>query len=70
MSDYELLQKCIKDLGSINVPMAFLEQIGVPIFNVRQNLINLCDSIEAVIQKRAQEETVENPDVKEEPVEE
>jgi len=64
MSDLELLEKCIKDLGRINVPMALLEQIGIPIFNVRQNLMAILDSIETQRKPAVDEE----PETKIEPV--
>ena len=41
MTDIEVLQKCINDLGQISIPASMIEQIGIPVYNVRQNLISL-----------------------------
>ncbi len=57
MSDIELLQKCIKDLGTISIPTVLLEQIAIPIYNVRQNLIALRQSIEEQNNAKASEDS-------------
>ncbi len=64
MTDIEMLKKCINELGRINVPTVLLEQIGIPIFNVRQNLITLFSSIETQRKPAVEEE----PEIKIEPV--
>ena len=45
MTDLELLQKCIAELGGISIPTVLIEQIGIPVYNVRQNLIALMNSV-------------------------
>lgn len=46
MTDLELLQKCIAELGSVSIPTVLIEQIGIPVYNVRQNLIALMNSVQ------------------------
>lgn len=45
MTDLELLQKCVTDLGNISIPAVLIEQIGIPVYNVRQNLIALVNAV-------------------------
>ncbi len=55
MTDLELLQKCIAELGGISIPTVLIEQIGIPVYNVRQNLIALMNSV----QKKSAEQKTE-----------
>lgn len=45
MTDLELLSACINELGRISVPTVYVEQIGIPVYNVRQKLISLYKSV-------------------------
>ena len=39
--EMELLDKCIRELGLLQPPVALIDTIGVPIYNVRSDLIAL-----------------------------
>ena len=45
MTDLEILTNCINELARINVPMGLIEQVGIPVYNVRQELIGLANRI-------------------------
>lgn len=45
MTDIELLQKSIQELGMIHVPVGLMDNIGIPIYNVRGNLISLLKTV-------------------------
>lgn len=59
MTDLEILKKAITDLGAISVPNLLLEQIALPIYNVRQSLIGLLNAIN----KQQKEESSEDVEV-------
>lgn len=52
MTDIELLEQSITTLGSINVPIALIDQIGAPIYQVRKNLLSLLKAIQDNISKQ------------------
>lgn len=65
MTDLDLLQKSIQTLGAVSVPVGLTEQIGIPIYNVRADLITMFKSISAKIAEKekpeeAPEEVPEN----------
>lgn len=45
MTDIEILEDAIRTLGSMAIPVDMAEQITIPVFNVRNNLIMLLDAI-------------------------
>lgn len=45
MTDIEILTNCINEMARINIPAGLIEQIGLPIYNIREELINLANSI-------------------------
>ena len=45
MNMIELFQECIRTLGNIYVPAALTEQISVPVYNVRQDLVSLVNQL-------------------------
>lgn len=53
MTDIEILTNCINEMARINIPAGLIEQIGLPIYSIRQELINLANSI---IEKSNKEE--------------
>lgn len=53
MTDIDLLKESVNTLGNIPIPAKLIESIGIPIYNVRSNLITL---INAVTEKQAEEE--------------
>ena len=55
MTDLEILQDSINRLNNINVPVAFIEEIGVPIHNVSKNLQVLLNTIVKVIKDKEAE---------------
>lgn len=57
MTDIELLKESIDELERISVPIGLTEPIGIPVYNVRQNLIDIFNSIQ---EKRAQAESDQN----------
>lgn len=54
MTDIEILTNCINEMARINIPAGLIEQIGLPIYNIREELINLANSI---IEKANKEES-------------
>ena len=62
MSDIELIHKCVTDLDSISVPIGLLQQIGVPIQNVRNNLAMLYNGILDNIEKQQKANETEASD--------
>ncbi len=59
MTDMEIIKNSIDALSAINVPVAFLETIGVPIYQVRKNLQLLYDAVIQNSQKKKEEATAE-----------
>lgn len=45
MTDIEILEDAITTLGRMTIPVELAEQITIPIYNVRSNLILLLDAI-------------------------
>lgn len=45
MTDIEILEDAITTLGRMTIPVELAEQITIPIYNVRNNLILLLDAI-------------------------
>lgn len=60
MTDLEILTNCINELARINVPMGLIEQVGIPVYNVRQELIGLANSIIEKSNKTEKEAKPEN----------
>ena len=58
MTDVELLKNSVDVLGAINVPVGLLESIGVPIYQVRKNLMKLLEAV-AANSRKEEPETVE-----------
>ena len=69
MTDLEILDYCVKQLGIIDVPVGLLEKIGIPIYNVRSKLIALQNAVANNSQKESEVSYTEEP-VSEETVEE
>lgn len=46
MTDIEILTDSVNTLGTIQVPVAFFETIGMPVSRVRRNLIALLNAIQ------------------------
>ena len=55
MTDLDLIKRDIDSLGAINVPAAMIEQIGIPILNVRNDLIQLYNSVMEQIRAKREE---------------
>lgn len=49
MTDLELLESSIKQLGLVEIPISLFEKVGLPIYNVRQRLAVLYKSISASV---------------------
>lgn len=66
MNDLELIQSVICELDNINVPVAFFQQIGVPLFNANGKLKALLKAIAERQPKEQQgpKEPAEHPDEK------
>lgn len=45
MTDIEILEDAINTLGRMTIPVELAEQITIPVYNVRNNLIMLLDAI-------------------------
>lgn len=56
MTDLELLDNAINTLGSIQLPVAYIQSATLPIYNVRQDLIALSDAIKKHAEGAAPEE--------------
>ena len=57
MTDLELLKRDIELLGNIRVPAALMEEVSLPIFNVRNDLINLHNSVlQSIVEMKKQKE--------------
>lgn len=54
MTDIEILEDAINTLGRMTIPVELAEQITIPVYNVRNNLIMLLDAIH----KKLEEEPV------------
>lgn len=65
MTDIELLKNSVDVLGAINVPVGLLESIGVPIYQVRKNLVKLLEAVAANSKKADEEQPGEEPEVAE-----
>lgn len=66
MNDLELIQSVIRELDSINIPVALFQQIGVPLFNANGKLKVL---LKAILERQPKEQTeqkepAEHPDEK------
>ena len=70
MTDIEILTNCINELARINVPMGLIEQVGIPVYNVRQELINLANNIIEKANQAEKEVKTENHEVKDKSSEE
>ena len=69
MNNLQVLQTVINELGAVCIPTAYLEQIGVPVYNARQKLIALYSDVQQASQKKEEEEKA-IPETKSEPEEE
>lgn len=49
----ELLDKCIRELGLLQPPVALIDTIGVPIYNVRSDLIALYKILDQHVKEEA-----------------
>ena len=68
MTDIEMLNNCINELARISVPVVLTEQIGIPVYNVRQDLIRLANSvIESTKRKEKESKEVEQINISEFP---
>ena len=45
MTNLEIVTNCINELARINIPAGLIEQVGIPVYNVRQDLIGLANSM-------------------------
>jgi hypothetical protein len=66
MTDIELLQNCIKELGLIDIPVGLLEKLGIPIYNVRQRLIALLNKVNKQVGGEDTKPSNENSELMEE----
>jgi hypothetical protein len=64
MTDIEILTNCINEMARINIPAGLIEQIGLPIYNIRQELINLANNIIEKANKAEKISKEENDDIK------
>lgn len=55
MTDLDIIKNSINTLGKISIPAEYVESIAIPIYNVRQELIILYNSVTDKI-KQAEEE--------------
>ena len=55
MTDLDIIKNSINTLGKINIPAEYVESIAIPVYNVRQELIMLYNSVTDKI-KQAEEE--------------
>ena len=56
MNEIELIQSIIRELDSINVPVALLQQIGVPLFNANGKLKALLNAKAKETQKEQKDQ--------------
>lgn len=72
MTDLDIIKNVIVSLDQINVPTAYIQQIGVPLFEANNQLKTLYNFLMNKIQEEKKEEEAkpEEPEVCIEPVEE
>lgn len=59
MDTLQVLQTVVNELGSVCIPAAYMEQIGVPVYNSRQKLIALFNEIQKAAEKNEETPTEE-----------
>lgn len=51
MTDLDVLFQTIHDIDRISIPVGLMEQIGIPLQNVRNNLVGLYNGILDAVEK-------------------
>ena len=69
MNELELIQSIIRELDSINVPVALFQQIGVPLFNANGKLKALLNAKAKEAQKEQKDQGQQDQNKPDEKVE-
>ena len=64
MTHLEVITNCINEMARINIPAGLIEQVGIPVYNVRQTLIELANEI---IEQANKAEAANKPETKDNP---